>query len=39
VVVEFVDRLRGMVAFGSIEALVDQMHADVDRARDLLTGS
>jgi len=38
VVVEFVDRLRGMVAFGSVEDLVDQMRADVDRARDLLTG-
>jgi riboflavin kinase/FMN adenylyltransferase len=38
VVVAFVDRLRGMVAFGSIDALVDQMHADVDRARQLLDG-
>ena len=37
VVVEFVDRLRGMVAFGSVEDLVDQMRADVDRARRLLT--
>jgi riboflavin kinase / FMN adenylyltransferase len=34
--VSFVDRLRGMVAFESVEGLVDQMHADVDRARDLL---
>jgi riboflavin kinase/FMN adenylyltransferase len=33
VVVEFVDRLRGMVAFESIDALVEQMHADVDEAR------
>ena len=36
VVVEFVDRLRGMVAFESIDALIDQMHADVDQARQLL---
>jgi len=34
--VSFVDRLRGMVAFESVEKLVEQMHADVDRARDLL---
>ena len=32
----FVDRLRGMVAFESVEALVEQMHDDVDRARELL---
>ena len=35
--VSFVERLRGMVAFSSIEALVEQMKADVDRARELLT--
>jgi riboflavin kinase/FMN adenylyltransferase len=34
--VSFVDRLRGMVAFESVEKLVEQMHADVDRARDVL---
>jgi riboflavin kinase/FMN adenylyltransferase len=34
--VEFVDRLRGMVAFDSIEALIDQMGADVARAREVL---
>jgi riboflavin kinase/FMN adenylyltransferase len=34
--VAFVERLRGMVAFDSIEALIDQMRADVDRSRDLL---
>jgi riboflavin kinase/FMN adenylyltransferase len=34
--VSFVDRLRGMVAFESVEKLVEQMHADVDRARELL---
>ena len=38
VVVEFVERLRGMEAFDSIDALVSQMHADVDEARRLLTG-
>ena len=35
--VSFVERLRGMVAFESVEKLVDQMTADVDRARELLT--
>ena len=34
--VAFVDRLRGMVAFDSVEKLVEQMHDDVDRARELL---
>jgi riboflavin kinase/FMN adenylyltransferase len=34
--VSFVDRLRGMVAFESVDRLVEQMHADVDRARDIL---
>ena len=34
--VSFVERLRGMVAFGSVEELVEQMRIDVDRARDLL---
>ena len=31
--VGFVDRLRGMVAFDSVEALLAQMADDVDRAR------
>ncbi len=35
--VSFVERLRGMVAFGSVDELVVQMTADVDRARELLT--
>ncbi|MFD4420435.1 bifunctional riboflavin kinase/FAD synthetase [Agromyces sp. NPDC058484] len=35
--VEFVDRLRGMVAFTSIPDLVDTMRDDVDRSRKLLT--
>jgi len=34
--VSFVERLRGMVAFESVEALVEQMKHDVDRARELL---
>src|SRR4051812_3501159 len=34
--VSFVERLRGMVAFDSVEALVEQMKADVARARELL---
>jgi riboflavin kinase / FMN adenylyltransferase len=35
--VVFVERLRGMVTFDSVEALVEQMAADVDQARALLT--
>ncbi|MFX0537665.1 bifunctional riboflavin kinase/FAD synthetase [Ornithinimicrobium sp. Y1847] len=34
--VDFVERLRGNVKFESIEALMEQMGADVDRARALL---
>lgn len=34
--VAFVERLRGMVAFDSVDALVTQMNADVDRTRQLL---
>ncbi|MBC2933414.1 bifunctional riboflavin kinase/FAD synthetase [Nocardioides sp. zg-1228] len=34
--VAFVDRLRGMVKFEGVEALVETMHDDVRRARDLL---
>ncbi|HEU4811447.1 MAG TPA: bifunctional riboflavin kinase/FAD synthetase [Nocardioides sp.] len=37
--VSFVHRLRGMVAFESVEKLVAQMDDDVDRARDLLAAS
>jgi riboflavin kinase/FMN adenylyltransferase len=36
--VSFVDRLRGMVRFDSVEELVAQMKDDVARARDLLAG-
>ncbi|WP_369047041.1 bifunctional riboflavin kinase/FAD synthetase [Sinomonas sp. P10A9] len=38
VAVEFVDRLRGMVAYRGPEALVDQMKLDVDQARRVLAG-
>jgi riboflavin kinase / FMN adenylyltransferase len=34
--VEFVERLRGMVKFDSVEALVEQMGRDVEQARELL---
>ncbi len=34
--VGFVERLRGMVAFSSVDELIAQMDADVDRARELL---
>lgn len=36
VVVEFIDRLRGMVAYRGPEALVDQMRLDVEQARRVL---
>ena len=36
VVVEFVERLRGMVAYRGIDALVQQMRDDVNRTRDIL---
>ncbi|OFI36661.1 riboflavin biosynthesis protein RibF [Arthrobacter sp. SW1] len=38
VVVEFIARLRGMVAYRGPEALVDQMRLDVVQARDILCG-
>lgn len=37
--VSFVERLRGMVAFDSVEELVEQMARDVDRAREILVGA
>ena len=36
--VAFAERLRGMERFDSIEALIEQMRDDVDRARALLVG-
>ena len=36
VVVEFVERLRGMVAYRGVEALVTQMREDVSRSREIL---
>ncbi|MGX6512176.1 bifunctional riboflavin kinase/FAD synthetase [Rhodococcus sp. SJ-2] len=38
VAVDFVERLRGMEKFDSVEALISAMHRDADRARDLLAG-
>jgi riboflavin kinase/FMN adenylyltransferase len=35
--VGFVDRLRGMVKFDGIDALIETMHGDVRRAREILT--
>ncbi len=37
VVVEFVERLRGMVAYEGPEALVEQMHRDVELTRGVLS--
>ena len=37
VAVDFVDRLRGQVKFDSIDDLITQMKADVDKARRILT--
>ncbi len=34
--IEFVERLRGMEKFDSVDALVTQMHADVARTRELM---
>lgn len=39
VAIEFVRRLRGNVKFDSIDALVEQMHADVDASRSILDSS
>jgi len=36
--IRFVERLRGMVAFSGVEALVERMHEDVRQARDILLG-
>ena len=36
VVVELVERLRPTLRFDSVDALIEQMHADVDRARGIL---
>ncbi|MHA7280959.1 bifunctional riboflavin kinase/FAD synthetase [Arthrobacter sp. MDT2-2] len=37
IIVEFVERLRGQVAYTGPEALIEQMKLDVDRARGLLS--
>jgi riboflavin kinase/FMN adenylyltransferase len=39
IVVEFVERLRGMVAYRGPEALIEQMKVDVDQARRILAGA
>jgi riboflavin kinase/FMN adenylyltransferase len=39
VAVDFAERLRGTVRFGSVSELVAQMHRDVDAARQLTGGS
>lgn len=36
VVLEFVERLRGMVAYHGVEALIEQMAQDVERSREIL---
>jgi riboflavin kinase/FMN adenylyltransferase len=36
VIVEFVQRLRPTVKFDSLDALIDQMNLDVDKARLIL---
>lgn len=38
VAVDFVERLRGMEKFDSVEALISAMHRDADRAREVLAG-
>jgi len=37
VALDFVERLRGMERFDSVDALVEQMHRDVSRTRELLS--
>jgi riboflavin kinase/FMN adenylyltransferase len=37
--VEFLQRLRGERRFGSVDALVEQMHRDVERTRELCGGA
>jgi riboflavin kinase/FMN adenylyltransferase len=37
--IEFVERLRGMEKFESVDALVEQMHADVARTRAIMDGA
>ena len=39
VVIEFVERLRGMVAYRGPEALIEQMKVDVDQAHRILAGA
>jgi riboflavin kinase / FMN adenylyltransferase len=39
VAVDFEHRLRGQIKYSGMEALIDQMHLDIDRARTLLLDS
>jgi len=39
IAVDFEHRLRGQVKYAGMEALIDQMHLDIDKARALLLGS
>jgi riboflavin kinase/FMN adenylyltransferase len=39
IAVDFEHRLRGQIKYSGMEALIDQMHLDIDRARTLLLGS
>jgi riboflavin kinase / FMN adenylyltransferase len=34
--IEFVSRLRGMVAYAGVEPLIEQMKADVEKTREVL---
>ena len=34
--IEFVSRLRGEVAFESVDALIEQMNSDVDQTREII---
>ena len=36
ITIEFIERLRGEARFDNVEALIEQMHADVARTRELL---
>jgi len=36
--IRFAERLRGMVAFAGVDALIERMHEDVRQARELLAG-
>ncbi len=37
--VQFVDRIRGNITFSGMEPLIEQMHRDVERAREILSNA